>query len=636
VDQSKLTYRAEIDGLRALAVISVILYHAKFVFFGRDWFKGGYLGVDIFFVISGYLITRIILSELFEKGSFSFLNFYERRARRILPMLLVISFVSILIGCLLLEPTDFVELAQSIIASLIFSSNIFFFVNTTEYGADSSLLKPFLHTWSLAVEEQFYLLFPIIAIISFRFFRKQFLLILISGALLSLMLSEGTQGVNPDLNFYSPFTRFWELALGAILAHRELARPSKGGFGYHGAVTLTGLLLVILPILLFNEKTPHPGFLTLIPVIGVALIIQGSSREHLVSRILSSPALASIGLISYSAYLWHFPLMAFWRSVDTEVNNSIAIKFIWIFLIFLFSIVSYRYIEKPFRNRQLINSRSFIFITGVSATLVLALCTLIWVNHGFVNRIPDKIRRESYDDRFANNEMFNRCHKIKSSDVKVSTNFCHLGEGRKKVYLIGDSHMAAISFKLLDELRKRDGQLILMTRGNALFGRRKKLDALRLQELDKVADSVVIFGGYAHRQSSSFFEGKEREYKALFAKLIKNRNKIVLIYPIPSTSVGRRAFLFEHKFLGGLHQKSSSLSDFRNISKSAYEFYDRLGGTEILRIYPEKFLCDSSRCYGVKDQEILISDIDHPSSVTAKWIVDKVFDGLVGKYPVTH
>ncbi|MDC0636250.1 acyltransferase [Amylibacter sp.] len=173
VNSPKLSNRAEMDGLRAIAVVSVIFYHAQLMLFGRDWFEGGFIGVDIFFVISGYLITRIILSELETKGSFSFLNFYERRARRILPMLFVVIFVSIPFAWERLLPSDFVEYADSILASLFFGSNFFFYFSTTEYGADSALLKPFLHTWSLAVEEQFYLVFPKCKPYSNRWFKPR-------------------------------------------------------------------------------------------------------------------------------------------------------------------------------------------------------------------------------------------------------------------------------------------------------------------------------------------------------------------------------------------------------------------------------------------------------------------------------
>ena len=178
MNPSKLSYRAEIDGLRAIAVVSVILYHAQMVLFGRDWFEGGFIGVDIFFVISGYLITRIILAELESKGSFSFLNFYERRARRILPMLFVVVITAFTYGFFTLLPNEIKELSLSSLFSILFTSNFYFFDITTEYGAESSLLKPMLHTWSLGIEEQFYLFFPILAIVAYKFFRKHFLTIL--------------------------------------------------------------------------------------------------------------------------------------------------------------------------------------------------------------------------------------------------------------------------------------------------------------------------------------------------------------------------------------------------------------------------------------------------------------------------
>ncbi len=203
------SYRPEIDGLRAIAVVSVILYHSKMVLFGRDWFEGGFIGVDIFFVISGYLITRIILSELELKGSFSFLNFYERRARRILPMLFVVIFVSIPFAWQKLVPSNFVEYAESILASLFSSQTSSSILLLLSMVLESALLKPFLHTWSLGIEEQFYLVFPILAIITFKYFRKHFLTILVGLSLLSLQFAELMAVQNPDLNFYLPFSRFW-------------------------------------------------------------------------------------------------------------------------------------------------------------------------------------------------------------------------------------------------------------------------------------------------------------------------------------------------------------------------------------------------------------------------------------------
>jgi|GEM_PF-1471940 len=214
-----MKYRPEIDGLRAIAVLSVIIYHAEFTFLGIDWATGGYIGVDIFFVISGYLITKLILLELEASNSFSFLNFYERRARRILPMLLTIIVISIPFAWDWMLPSQFVEFCKSVVSSILFSSNFFFYFAQTEYGADSSLMKPFLHTWSLGIEEQFYIVFPIFLILFRRFFKRQMLVFLLALFLLSLGFAEIGSSRNVEHNFYLPLSRFWELLAGAILAY---------------------------------------------------------------------------------------------------------------------------------------------------------------------------------------------------------------------------------------------------------------------------------------------------------------------------------------------------------------------------------------------------------------------------------
>lgn len=358
------------------------------VLFGRDWFEGGFIGVDIFFVISGYLITRIILSELESKGSFSFLNFYERRARRILPMLFVVIFVSVPYAWQKLLPSDFVEYAESILASLFFGSNFFFYFTTTEYGAGSALLKPFLHTWSLGIEEQFYLVFPILAIVAFKFFRKHFLTILVGLSLLSLQFAELMEVWNSDLNFYLPFSRFWELAIGSMLAYRELnCKPSNDGLASK-SLPMLGLYLIVYSILFFDGKTPHPSFHTLLPIIGVALIIGFGSKDELVGKVLGSKPFVWVGLISYSAYLWHFPIFAFSRMGKEPTNYD---KFEWMSLTFALSVLSYFVVEKPFRIRALFRPKIFIMAMLGGIVLVSVGACFVISNNGFTERLPKEL-----------------------------------------------------------------------------------------------------------------------------------------------------------------------------------------------------------------------------------------------------
>ena len=226
----KLQYRPEIDGLRAIAIISVVLYHAQIDFFGKDYFVGGYIGVDIFFVISGYLISRIILSEIRLNTSFNFLNFYERRARRILPILIIVALVSLIYAINFSSPSKLIELSQSIIASFGFFSNFYFYLTTSDYGAQSSLLMPFLHTWSLSIEEQFYLIFPFIILLSLRYAPSKLLSILSVIVLLSILIAQLVESKKANLNFFFPLSRFWELFIGSILAYIELYKKKHINF----------------------------------------------------------------------------------------------------------------------------------------------------------------------------------------------------------------------------------------------------------------------------------------------------------------------------------------------------------------------------------------------------------------------
>jgi len=295
-----LKYRAEIDGLRALAVVPVILFHAGFELFG-----GGFVGVDVFFVISGYLITTILIEDL-EKDQFSLINFYERRARRILPALFFVMLVCIPFAWMWMLPSQMKGFSQSLVAVSLFSSNILFWRESGYFEAAAEE-KPLLHTWSLAVEEQYYVLFPIFLFLAWQFGKHRVFWMIVVMAAISLLLSEWGWRHEATGNFYLAPTRAWELFSGSIAAFVVQKRGVKS----NNALSLVGLTAIIFSIFAYDRTTPFPSLHALIPVIGVVLLVLYADKETLVAKLLSTKAFVGVGLISYSAYLWHQPLFAF-------------------------------------------------------------------------------------------------------------------------------------------------------------------------------------------------------------------------------------------------------------------------------------------------------------------------------------
>lgn len=393
-------YRAELDGLRAIAVISVMLFHAGF-----EAFAGGFVGVDVFFVISGYLITTIILLAL-ERGSFSLLDFYERRARRILPALFLVTFVALFWAWLWLRPADMQDFAQSLIAVPLFSSNILFWLETGYWGAASEL-KPLLHTWTLAIEAQFYLLFPLYLMVMWRFHKRWALRFLMLLTALSFAIAQWGAYTFPSANFFLLSSRFWELGLGALIAFPLLYQKPQlhPPFSYEAVnqwlrnefLSLLGLLLIGYAVVTFDETVPFPSLFALLPTVGTALIIGFASSATLIGRLLSTPALVGLGLISYSAYLWHYPLMAFARHRSLTAPNDWVLLGLAVLSLPL-AYLSWHYIEKPFRSRQWI-SRQTIFIFGLVGTIALVQIGITGqLTQGFSDRVA---RRQTQSQAIA-------------------------------------------------------------------------------------------------------------------------------------------------------------------------------------------------------------------------------------------
>ena len=349
-----MKYRREIDGLRAVAVLPVIFFHAGF-----SIFSGGYVGVDVFFVISGFLITSILIREL-ERGDFSISRFYERRARRILPALFFVMLTYLPFAYILTPPSQLKEFSESLISVVLFVSNIFFW-QQSGYFAIEAELKPLLHTWSLAVEEQYYLFFPVFLFLIWRFGRSLAFWSILAIALISILLSEWGWRNTPGANFYLAPTRAWELLTGSACAFLAIGRNPHP----NNLLSTFGLAMVVFTVFFYHDRIPFPSLYTIAPVAGTALILLFATRGTWVAKLLSTSPFVGIGLISYSAYLWHQPLFSLVRLRTFTLPNPFLMAAVAL-LALLLAWGTWRWVEKPFRSHSpsVPNTRRAVFTTS--------------------------------------------------------------------------------------------------------------------------------------------------------------------------------------------------------------------------------------------------------------------------------
>jgi peptidoglycan/LPS O-acetylase OafA/YrhL len=415
-----MNYRPEIDGLRALAILPVIFFHLDF-----NLFNGGFLGVDIFFVISGYLITYIIIIEIKEK-KFSLVLFYERRARRILPALFLIMFFSSIVGYFLMLPDAYQNFGQSLVSTTLFSNNIFSII-TSDYWDLTSEFKPLLHTWSLGVEEQYYFLIPLILLIIHNFFEKKISLILVSIFLLSFAISMFGSLNFQRINFYSLPTRAWELMIGSFLVLYQIQDNYK--FRNTSFFNFLGILTIFFSIIFLSKENATPGPSTLLPTIGAALIILSQEKKGIIYKILTNRISILVGKMSYSLYLWHWPVLVYFRVYSKDPPLVFA-KFILLLVIFILSFLTWKYIETPFRNKNKISKKLIYYLTIIISAIFIGYGYMLHKTNGLQSRIYDnnKINLLKTDISHTYNESANKYKKGKFDKNK-----------KLKVLIIGDS-----------------------------------------------------------------------------------------------------------------------------------------------------------------------------------------------------
>jgi peptidoglycan/LPS O-acetylase OafA/YrhL len=437
-----LRYRAEIDGLRAVAVIPVVLFHAGF-----GLFSGGFVGVDIFFVISGYLITSIIVREM-EGGSFSLLHFYERRARRILPALTFVVGVCIPFAWFLLLPGDMEDFLGSIVAICFFVSN-FFFLQESDYFDQGAELEPLIHTWSLSVEEQFYLLFPLFLLLLWKRGKGRVQAGLFAVFVASLALAHWGAYAQPKGTFLLLPMRAWELALGAIVAlylggqagSRDLKRPQF--------FSLVGLALLAFAIFAFDETTPFPSLYALVPTIGAALIIVCATPETLVGAVLGSRALVGIGLISYSAYLWHQPIFAFSRYASIQPLGDGVMLLLSVSAFFL-AWFTWRYVEQPFRKPARISLRALVGSAVATGTVLLTFA-LAGNTTGNFSESRFTVVQQKLLKTASTSPKRKDCHLRR--EYQAPSEACAYHYPDPDWVVLGNSHAVELAYELAENLR---------------------------------------------------------------------------------------------------------------------------------------------------------------------------------------
>lgn len=438
-----MKYRPDIDGLRSVAVLPVVLYHA-----GLPGISGGFLGVDVFFVISGFLITSIVATEVSE-NRFSLFSFYEKRARRIVPALTVVVLSTFVVGWFFLLPGEYKNLGQSALAAALFLSNVYFTLKLDYFGPAAEF-SPLLHTWSLAVEEQFYLFFPPMLAFLFQWRGLKIAFWAVGGlSIVSLVAAVIMLPVKPGWVFYLIFFRAWELGVGALLALSVLPVPRQRLL--REIIGIAGLLAILVPVFLYSSATSFPGLAAVPPVFGAAAIIYVGTncRVNIVSKILAHPSFVWLGLISYSLYLWHWPILTFLRIGRSDVSLPLMVGVTAVVASVVVSWVSYRFIEQPFRAKPPNGfTQNMIFsLSGATLFAMIMIGGLLHFHNGLPSRISLhtlEITEVSKDHNSDRAECFGTLPGDGLCTVGVSAD-----DGKPGDFLFwGDSHAEAMKYGL--------------------------------------------------------------------------------------------------------------------------------------------------------------------------------------------
>ena len=645
----KVRYRPDIDGLRAIAVVPVVLYHA-----GVSLFGGGFVGVDVFFVISGFLITGLILDDIL-RGEFSIVRFYERRVRRIFPALFVVMGVCAAVAALVFGPREFAALGDSVTAATLFTSNLLFWRDSGYFAIDSERL-PLLHTWSLAVEEQFYLFFPPLLLLLVKIGRARHWWWLIGLAVLSFVASTLMVGSDPTSTFYLLPTRAWELLLGAVLACGALA-PVRNVV-VRNALAVIGLAMIGASVFAYTAQTPFPGPAALLPTVGTALVIySGSGGLSHVGRVLGARPLVFVGLISYSLYLWHWPLLVFARYWSIVELTPAAIAFTIAASVVL-AVLSWRFVETPFRLRRAFAARRPLFMAAAAAMAVLTVTGLaIHRQRGFIPGLHE----QASDPRVPDSPWvrWGRCQQGLDAPAR-RIQPCDIGAAGVSASFIlwGDSHARSVATAVDSAATKfhRAGMLATKAGCSPLLGihyaRRRSCAEFNDRMLAYVKDhpelqTVILAGRWATSAEGEFvgrssapvgqrdlvdeYANGDGDAEGMFARGLKRtvaaltgmHRHVILVgqvpevgYDVPSAVlVARRSGRDVNALI------APSMKTYARRTAVVSEVLGSLADSRaVVVVNPAVKLCDADRCAVTADGQTLYRDDHHLSTYGSRYV----------------
>lgn len=641
---SKVEYRRDIDGLRSIAVLAVVFFHA---FPGKV--PGGFVGVDVFFVISGYLISKSIFEDL-AHGIFSIKAFYSRRIKRIFPALILVLSACLGFGWFALFADEYERLGKHVAGGMGFVANLLLWLEAGYFDVKAGT-KPLLHLWSLGIEEQFYLIWPLLLYLAHHL-RLNGLTVLILICGISYYLNILGMEVDPSATYYLPHTRFWELLIGALLAyvdlfHRESFNRVLGGTVFHsypdtGRLTLgdvksfIGLVLVAYSIYWFSEKTPFPGWRALVPTVGTFLIISAGPDAWINRNLLSSRWAVGVGLISYPLYLWHWPLLTFARIAESKVPSEI-IRYAAIVVAFLLAWATYELVEKRIRFRK----GQAVPITLVVVALILgSVGGVIYQRNGLVER---------HANTFLNGNVFEFPYRQICNPwtgIDYADDWCNGGKksANASILVVGDSHSNAFTPMIAEAAAATNQDFIQLGRGSCpmLFGYGSNICHQLTDQVDPMIlrdqniKTVVMAARwplYKNGFSRDPFFESPAAFKAAFEKTVNYYSKMgkrVVIFLTVPIEVNPRSCLRRPFRISPMKDCDLPLGKAR-ISDGDYRalFDEILAKFPDVKVFdPWPYLCDEAECKVVDGTDILYSDETHLSEKGGRFLAKRAMEEL--------